>query len=495
VDRSTIQTPEQQAAAHLAAGRPKAALDVIAPVASAPDASHTALSRHAAVLKALGRMDECLAVRRIAAQRFPDSGVAWHNLASALGDIGLAAEAVSACERAFRAGIDAPETWLVHGRALAGAGRLEDAIAALDAALVRRARYPEALAEKARIVWAATGEVEQAAAVYGADPAHTLTVAELYRSAGESGRAMGLVETASRAAPGDAGLLQMLAGLALDLSDDVRAAAAAAEALRLAPDDPNSMLAFAVSALADGRSDEALAQARRLAALDPLNHTFVALLAVAARLTGAPEYAALYNYEAFVRPSLIAPPPGWTSTAAYLVDLRASLEALHAESGQPLEQSLRGGTQTTRNLRSVDDPAIRGFFAAIEPLIARYIADLGPGDDPLRRRVTGGFAISDCWSIRLRSEGHHVDHMHPRGWLSSAFYVDVPPEVSDGEGREGWLHLGRPSWRTRPALGSGHAVKPVPGQLVLFPSYMWHGTTPFTAAGSRLTIAFDVVPA
>jgi hypothetical protein len=36
-------------------------------------------------------------------------------------------------------------------------------------------------------------------------------------------------------------------------------------------------------------------------------------------------------------------------------------------------------------------------------------------------------------------------------------------------------------------------VEPGPGRLVLFPSYMWHGTIPF-AAGDRLTAAFDYQP-
>ena len=32
------------------------------------------------------------------------------------------------------------------------------------------------------------------------------------------------------------------------------------------------------------------------------------------------------------------------------------------------------------------------------------------------------------------------------------------------------------------------------GRLVLFPSYMWHGTVPFEADQPRMTVAFDVVP-
>ncbi|MBI3439508.1 MAG: hypothetical protein HY054_12830, partial [Proteobacteria bacterium] len=37
-------------------------------------------------------------------------------------------------------------------------------------------------------------------------------------------------------------------------------------------------------------------------------------------------------------------------------------------------------------------------------------------------------------------------------------------------------------------------VQPQAGRLVLFPSYMWHGTIPFSE-GERMTAPIDVVPA
>jgi hypothetical protein len=36
-------------------------------------------------------------------------------------------------------------------------------------------------------------------------------------------------------------------------------------------------------------------------------------------------------------------------------------------------------------------------------------------------------------------------------------------------------------------------VDPRPGQLVLFPSYLWHGTQPFESSGERITVAFDLL--
>ena len=76
------------------------------------------------------------------------------------------------------------------------------------------------------------------------------------------------------------------------------------------------------------------------------------------------------------------------------------------------------------------------------------------------------------------------------GWISSALYVALPPDL--GQGEAGMLTLGEARSScfdvdTKPF----RMVEPKPGRLVLFPSYMWHGTRPF-GEGERLTVAFDV---
>ena len=156
-------------------------------------------------------------------------------------------------------------------------------------------------------------------------------------------------------------------------------------------------------------------------------------------------------------------------------------------------QSLRQGTQTSQSLTRSDDPAIRAFFAAIDAPIRAYIAMLAERDDDLGRRVTTGYRFTGAWSVRLRPGGRHVSHIHQLGWISSAFHVQLPSAVDHGH--EGWLKFGEPGMPTRPRLEAEHFVKPKAGTLVLFPSYMWHGTVPFSGSEPRLTIAFDAVPA
>jgi hypothetical protein len=138
------------------------------------------------------------------------------------------------------------------------------------------------------------------------------------------------------------------------------------------------------------------------------------------------------------------------------------------------------------------EPAIRAFFEAVHGPIQRHIAALGPGEDPVRRRITGGYQFNGVWSVRLRPGGRHVDHIHPMGWLSSACYIALPEAV--GIGHEGWIKFGEPSVTTPTPLPAEHFVRPEPGMLVLFPSYMWHGTVPFSGDSPRLTIAFDLLP-
>jgi hypothetical protein len=70
--------------------------------------------------------------------------------------------------------------------------------------------------------------------------------------------------------------------------------------------------------------------------------------------------------------------------------------------------------------------------------------------------------------------------------------VAVPDAALDTSSRQGWIKFGEPSFPMRDTLR--RAVQPVPGRLVLFPSYMWHGTIPFHAATARTTIAFDAIP-
>ena len=119
---------------------------------------------------------------------------------------------------------------------------------------------------------------------------------------------------------------------------------------------------------------------------------------------------------------------------------------------------------------------------------------MGQGPDLFRARNRGGHHVVGAWSARLQPHGFHVDHIHPQGWISAVCYIEVPAAVSEGEDHAGWLRFGAPPSPTRPSLAAEHYVRPEPGRLAFFPSYMWHGTVPFGGDQPRMTIAFDIAP-
>jgi uncharacterized protein (TIGR02466 family) len=174
-----------------------------------------------------------------------------------------------------------------------------------------------------------------------------------------------------------------------------------------------------------------------------------------------------------------------------LNELAPALRQLHTVRGEPLEQSLRGGTQTDGNLFQRIDPIFVRLREAIRETVAEHVAKLPPADErhPLLSTKRGPIRFNGAWSVRLNEGGFHANHVHPLGWISSALYVTLPDDM--GEGQAGVLTLGEPQAQLRVDLAPTKVVEPRPGRLVLFPAWMWHGTRPF-GSGERMTVAFDV---
>jgi tetratricopeptide (TPR) repeat protein len=479
-------------------GRAEEALAAVAPLAIRAGADLHILSAYGAALKALGRLEGARAAYARAAAVAPASAVAEHNLASVLGDLESFADSEVAARRALAKGLDAPETWLVLARALLGQGRAGEAEDAYRAVIARRPDHVDAHGELAQLIWMRTDEVGAAAVALDLArirfpdlQALALKKAELLQAAGDlEGAYAAVAPVASRA---DAEPMMHVIAARFSLwQDPPRALRHALLAVNMIPKNAVAQSTLCEAHFATGEPAAAERIAARMHEADPTDQHFLGLLATAWRLLGDARYERLYDYDAVVKTFHMDVPKDWPNLEAFLADLSVGLGRLHTFRTHPVGQSVRHGSQTSQRLTLSDDPAIQAFFAAMDGPISRYIAALGPGDDPLRSRITGGYKFNGEWSVRLREGGYHAGHLHPRGWLSSAFYV-VLPQALDRE-REGWLKFGEPGVRTEPPLPPEHFVKPEPGLLALFPSYMWHGTVPFSGSDHRLTIAFDIVP-
>lgn len=231
--------------------------------------------------------------------------------------------------------------------------------------------------------------------------------------------------------------------------------------------------------------------------VDPDNQELWAYKSITWRLAGDERFLWLNDYQRIIGQFEIPTPLGFGSLDDFLHELKASLNQLHArEKNQPLDQSVRFGTQTDGHLLLRHNELLRKFKTSFDLCLNSYLSNL-PIDNthPLYRRNTGKYKANGSWSVKLEQGGFHTNHIHPRGWISGPTYVSVPEDMSPSDpSRSGWLKLGETCLGLGDRENVDLAICPTPGMLVFFPSFVWHGTYPLLNAGERMTIPCDISP-
>ena len=199
------------------------------------------------------------------------------------------------------------------------------------------------------------------------------------------------------------------------------------------------------------------------------------------------------RWEWLDQPDVLVAPHESGMAASDLGHLAELLRTLHTAQAPYIEQSVRGGTQTDRSVLLRREPALQALKARLLDVIRGYVAALPPHDaaHPLLSASRQHLLVEGSWSIRLERQGYNVPHTHAMGWLSTAFYVTLPGPEQIGAAPAGHIAFGTPPAELGLDLQPFCVIKPAPGRMAIFPSYMWHGTVPFDD-GERMVVAFDV---
>jgi tetratricopeptide (TPR) repeat protein len=486
---------------YLDAGQPASALEIATPWCNSGKVDDELSALHVTAYAALGRQGEAVANYRRLVALAPDNPIATHTLAVALN----AANQPEEAERVVRQTLGHTRPTAVmhhtHARSLITLERFDLAELALRECVKLEPHRAEAQDSLAQLIWMRTGNITEATRVldqalekYPHDDALWATKAALLQGAGDARG--GYTCLATRAArPQPHPMLLIRAGLAALEFEPATALSLAEQAMRAQPNNPTARKLLCAAYLGVGDGAAAMAECAILLKATPDDQYLIAMQTTALRLLNDPRYAAMCDYDEMVLSTPLETPPGWSDLSSFLTDLSSRLDALHNPHGHRLlYQSLRQGTETTQDLSRSRDPVIQALFHAFAAPIARYRDHIGQGQDALRRRNRGASRYNGSWSVRLHSAGYHTNHVHPRGWISSACYIQLPDSMRAGRTAEGILSFGAPGLLTTPALNAEWSVRPEVGLLVLFPSYFWHGTLPFHSEQPRLTVAFDVVP-
>jgi tetratricopeptide (TPR) repeat protein len=454
-----------------------------------------------AILKDDKKHEGAATVLKLAVEINPKLFDAQYYLGTTLSALRRYDDAAAALNQAVTLRPDSHEAFAALGNVLQHAGRHDESLAAYSKAVEAKPDYLPAHYDFNSLAWT-LGRRDLCFKSYAYARQRLPKSPELFLGEAEIRIKMGQYDTAER-------LLRQAYEIAPERSDIVDALARSTsnqkkfdesyryfeEAIGQNPQSVRYRQGYAAALLTGGQPKEALRVLEEARLLKPFNQLTLGGMTLAYRELGDSRYDALVDVEKFVRVYEVPLPAGFNDIKSFNRSLAPVLESLHTRTTEPFDQTLRGGTQTFGYLFQREEKVIQLVRDSIEACVRQYIAELDDSaEHPLLMRKTNDFTFSGSWSCRLKSSGFHTNHVHPMGWISSAYYVDVP-DVVDGEAeKQGWLKFGESNMSLGDLDRPARHVKPSVGRLALFPSYFWHGTVPFTSSHNRLTIAFDVVP-
>ncbi len=178
---------------------------------------------------------------------------------------------------------------------------------------------------------------------------------------------------------------------------------------------------------------------------------------------------------------------------------RIDSEFLNAVRKQIFESELCGGNQSLLHAGFQSAPTLfvdsRGPIAELQALlkeeISAYFSQHAGSDCLFIKEWPRNYGMT-AWYVLMEQGGHLTLHNHPTGWLSGVIYLELPSRKGDEANIEFGLH-----GNNLPILNQDYPKKTcrvTEGDLIMFPSSLFHRTLPFRSQQSRLCVAFDVNP-
>lgn len=210
-----------------------------------------------------------------------------------------------------------------------------------------------------------------------------------------------------------------------------------------------------------------------------------------AQLGRTGEAAELMGLDRFLSIEPLPAPPGFDGEEAFREAVRGEILANPSLHRDPAGHATRSGVRT-RIFPAAGDRAAPALIGAIRAAVEAYAGALSGGHPFVRARPAR--AILTQWALVFAGEGRQLQHHHPGCWLTGVYYVsarrDIPRPDSSLPGK---IRIGGiPGWAGVPPPWPVLEVEPVPGTLLLFPSFVPHETVPPGEGAERISVAFDV---
>jgi uncharacterized protein (TIGR02466 family) len=153
------------------------------------------------------------------------------------------------------------------------------------------------------------------------------------------------------------------------------------------------------------------------------------------------------------------------------------------------------GMQSAGNLLKRPEPSFQKLATLVKSKILEYKARYADSDCELIKSFPKEIEFSSSWYLRMTQGGHLTSHIHEEGWISGCVYLKLPTVRKDPtEAAFEYGTDGDDYPRKHDNFPSQIVVQKV-GDIVLFPSSLFHRTIPFKSDEDRVCVAFDLKPA
>ena len=274
------------------------------------------------------------------------------------------------------------------------------------------------------------------------------------------------------------------------------ALAAHERAVMCAPGNALYREEFGTTLILAGEHERAVSELRTGHALHPRRSATLAFLTIALNELGDPSVDELVDYEKLVRVAQIDVPEGYDSLDAFNAALHEELQTHYHNPYHPMDQTMRGGTQTPNNLFQNPTGLVRVLKEQITKVAKNFIDDLEPdAGHPFLRFINRDFVFTGVWSTIIQESGYDCSHIHNEGWMSGTYYARIPDfDEAQLNERDGCIQFGEPNTLyASERNATRRTILPRVGTVVLFPSYYWHGVRMFDRNGVRHSISCDLI--
>jgi uncharacterized protein (TIGR02466 family) len=151
------------------------------------------------------------------------------------------------------------------------------------------------------------------------------------------------------------------------------------------------------------------------------------------------------------------------------------------------------GIQSAGNLLQRSETSFQQLATLIRGKVSEYREHFKDSDSQLIKQFPELLEFSSSWYLRMKKGGYLTSHIHEEGWISGCVYLQLPDKNGAHEGSFEYGTDGD----DYPRLHDNFPVQIVDqqvGDLVLFPSSLFHRTLPFHNEQQRVCVAFDIKP-